>query len=226
MRLAQPVRSTHAKLNVLRQARTRHDDAVRSMDIENLIALLVRDGSDVAFSGLLEDREDDGTIRRRRVHRNGRLIRIEEPPGTVSLIAGHRTYWVSDDEGVFALPRSPGVDVVDLGMVTMGGIDPEGYWREWFAQDRALVESSVAPTTYEGRPAWRFDAPFVKGGVPTLTVDIELGIVVRAERPDLGVFHSWTDLRTDPPFNERTFRYDGPWRRSTYRIYPDGWLPE
>jgi hypothetical protein len=105
-------------------------------------------------------------------------------------------------------------------------LDSADYWRGWLTQDPAAVVSSLGPTTHEGRPAWRFEAPEVKGGEPTVTVDAELGLVLRAERADIGVFRSWREVRTDVDLGDDLFRCDGPWQRDAHYTYPVDWLPE
>jgi hypothetical protein len=80
--------------------------------------------------------------------------------------------------------------------------------------------------THEGRAAWRFEGPEVKGGVPTVTVDAELGLVLRAERADIGVFRSWSQVRSDADLGDDLFRYDGPWQLDAHYVYPVDWIPE
>jgi hypothetical protein len=194
--------------------------------LDDLIALLARGVLDASFTGTFEQEDGEGRPRRWRVWRRGRLARIEEPPGTMTLIAGHRTYWRKwpIDPAVVAIPRSPDYDDFELSMLTM--LDPHAYWREWLSQDPELVLSSLASTTHEGRAAWCFDAPEKKGGSPTVTVDAELGLVLSAERADIGVFRSWTQVRTDVDLNDEVFHYAGPWELASDYAYPEGWLPE
>ena len=194
--------------------------------LEDLVALLARGGSEQPFTGIYEEQDDEGNQRRWRVWRRGRLARIEDPPGTVTLIAGHRTYWRKwpVDPAVVVFPRSPDHDEFELSVLTM--LDSADYWRGWLTQDPAAVVSSLGPTTHEGRAAWRFEAPEVKGGEPTVTVDAELGLVLRAERADIGVFRSWGEVRTDVDLGDDLFRCDGPWQRDAHYTYPVDWLPE
>ncbi len=86
--------------------------------------------------------------------------------------------------------------------------------------------SSLGPTTHEGRAAWRFKAPEVKGSVPTMTVDAELGLVLCAERDDIGVIQSWSQVHSDRELDDDLFRHDGPWELDTHYKYPADWLPE
>lgn len=194
--------------------------------LDDLIALLARGVSDASFTGAFEQQDGEGRSLRWRVWRRGRLARIEEPRGTMRLIAGHRTYWRKwpTDPAVVAIPRSPDHDDFELSALTM--LNPYEYWRKWLSQDPDLVLSTLGPTIYEGRAAWRFDAPEVEGGAPTVTVDAELGLVLRAEHADIGVFRSWTQVRTDVDLGEEVFRYDGPWERASDYAYPEDWLPE
>ena len=87
-------------------------------------------------------------------------------------------------------------------------------------------EFELGPTTHEARAAWRLEATEVKGGVPTLTVDAELGLVLSAERAAIGAFRSWSQVRTDVDLGDDRFRYDGPWRLDAHYTYPVSWLPE
>jgi len=198
---------------------SRHDRDVHE-------ALLARGGSGLAFTGFYEEEDAEGGRRRWRVWRRGRLARIEDPPGTVTLIAGDRTYWRKwpTDPAVVVFPRSPDHDEFELSLLTM--LDPEPFWRGVLTQDPQVVMSSLESTDYEGRAAWRFRAPDVKGGRPTLTVDAELGLVLRAERADLGALRAWSQVRTDLHLSDDLFRHDGPWQLDDHHAYPAGWLPE
>ena len=69
--------------------------------------------------------------------------------------------------------------------------------------------STLRADEHEGRPAWSFVAPRVKGDTPHLVVDAELGLVVRISRDDVGVVEEWTDLRLDPTVDASFFTYDG-----------------
>ncbi len=194
--------------------------------LEELVALLVRGGSGLSFTGVYEEHDSEGSHRRWRVWRRGHLARIEDPPGTVTLIAGDRTYWRKwpIDPAVVVFPRSPDHDEFELSLLTVR--EPGTYWRGWLTQDPEAVLTSLEPTNHEGRPAWRFRAPEVKGGRPTLTVDAELGLVLRAERADLGAVRSWSQVRTDLEFGDDLLRYDGPWQLDDHHSYPADWLPE
>lgn len=141
--------------------------------------------------------------------RRGRLARIEEPPGTLVLIAGDQSYWrkYQVDPDVVEVPRVPEYDDFELSAFTM--LEPEEYWRDWLEQDRALVERTLRAVEYEGRPAWEFTAPWVKGGTPVMTVDAELGIVLEARRDDVGVFESWAEITSGELLSDELFEYDG-----------------
>jgi len=177
------------------------------------------------YAGRLNETLSDSTPRTWQVWRRGRLAHIEEPPGTMCLIAGERTYWRKwplDPEAV-ALPRSPEHDDFELGRFTR--LDPESYWREWLTLDVDLVLSTLRPTRHEDRDALTFTAPMSKGFSASLTVDRELGIVVSAEHPEQGTLYRWTELRaTETPAD--FFRFSGPWARDTHRHYPVDWQPE
>ncbi|GAA4696021.1 hypothetical protein [Nocardioides conyzicola] len=179
--------------------------------LDELITLLVRGASEeLCFSGVNHELREDGTWRRSRVWRQNRLARIEDLSGDSTLIAGDRTYWRKwpSDPTFVALERPADHDTFDLGSWTM--LDPDEYWRDWLTQDAEAVLTSLRQVTYEGRDALQFVAPEVKGGMPTLTVDVELGLEVRAKRADVGVFHCWTDLRTDESMNDDLFLHTAP----------------
>jgi hypothetical protein len=178
------------------------------ISFDELIGLLVRGNSDPSYVGVFI--AVDGP-QHWKVWRRGRLARIENPPGSLSLIAGEDAYWLKGPLGdVIERPRSDEYDDFELSALTM--LEPDEYWREWLGQDLSLVESTLRPVEHEGRPAWEFTAPPVKGGAPVLTVDAELGILLQARRDDVGVLASWSEVRTDVPLTDELFAYDGTWR--------------
>lgn len=82
-------------------------------------------------------------------------------------------------------------------------------WAQWLGSDPQMVMSSLHQVQHEGRAAWRFTAPAVKGGSLVLTVDAELGLAVRAERADVGYLQEWSHLRVDPSLDASFFDYEG-----------------
>lgn len=178
------------------------------ISFDELIELLVHGNNDPAYVGLYRDIDGPQFWK---VWRRGRLARIESPPGTPVLIAGTDFYWRKwpVDPVVVKIPRSAEYDDFEMSALVM--LEPDEYWREWLEQDRQGVESTLRSVDHEGRPAWEFIAPWVKGGTPRLTVDAELGIILQAFRDDVGVFESWTEVRTDVPLTEELFVYDGTW---------------
>jgi len=121
------------------------------------------------------------------------------------------------------VPRSPDHDEFELSVLTM--LDPDEDWRAWLTQGPQPPCPPFAPTTYEGRAAWRFEAPEVECGVPTLTVEAERGLMLRGERADIGVLRSWCPVRADVVLGDDQFRYHGPWQLDDHHTYPVGWLP-
>jgi hypothetical protein len=51
------------------------------------------------------------------------------------------------------------------------------------------------------------------------TVVEELGLVLRAERADIGFFRSGREVRTDVDLGDDFFRCDGPWQRDAHYTY-------
>lgn len=199
---------------------------VVKLGLDDLIALLVRGSADASFVGVYEENDFAGNRRRWRVWRRARLARIENPPGSIALIAGHRTYWKRSpaSQAVMAYPRSPHNDDFELSLLTVA--DPYEYWRSWLMTDVGTVLDSLHQVVYEGRSTWRFQGPEVKGGKPVLTVDADLGLVLRADRSDVGVFQAWTQVRTEAELGDDSFRYLGPWQLDSRWNYPPGWQPE
>lgn len=161
------------------------------------------------YTGVFSEFESGRLTRRWRVWRLRELARIEDPPGRLSLLAGTSFYWRSwpIDDGVTRIPRDPEAPFdFDLSYLTM--LDPERYWGEWFGSDPELVVSTLQRVEHQGRPAWRFTAPHVKGGSPVLTVDAELGLKVRTERADVGYLQEWSGLTVSPSLDAAFFDYE------------------
>ena len=179
------------------------------LDFDELIALLVRGVESPSFVGTYTRLDQHAPTTHWRVWRHRQLARIENPPGRTVLIAGATSYWRRDGEQVEEFERSPGF--TDFELSEFIWLDVEAYWRNWLEQDRALVERTLRRVTVDGRPAWEFTAPEVKGAAPVLDVDADLGIVLGASRDDIGVFMSWTDVSTDVPLTDDLFEYTGAW---------------
>lgn len=124
-----------------------------------------------------------------------------------------------------ALPRSDEHDDFELSRLTR--LDPERYWREWLSLDPSLVEGTLEGTVQDGRRAWRFTAPEVKGARSVLTVDCQTGLVLLAQHPDAGVVEEWVAVST-AAVDRHLFRWDGDWQRADdfSRRYPADWRPE
>lgn len=178
--------------------------------LDDLVALLARgtDQERSCFSGVWEHTSHDGATRRWRVWRHGRLARVEEPPGTLRLIAGEHSYWRKwpADAAVVELPRTREYDDFELSALTRQ--DPENYWRRWLTTDPGLVARTLRSTTYQGRAAYRFTAPEAKRRSMTITADAELGIVLHMEANDLGVLASWSEVSTDLPPDDQLFVFN------------------
>jgi hypothetical protein len=177
--------------------------------LEELVRLLVSaNDPDVGYSGILSISRAGETTRRWRVWRLRGLARVEHPPGRLSLLAGEKYYWRSwpVDNGITRIPRDPDVPF-DFDLSALAMPYPHAYWTQWLGADPELVMRTIGPVEHQGRPAWRFTAPPVKGGTPVLTVDAELGLRVRGERADTGYLEEWSDLTVDPSLDPSFFEY-------------------
>lgn len=69
-------------------------------------------------------------------------------------------------------------------------------------------------------------APEANSARCTLTVDEKTGVLVRAERPEIGVFKEWQHVSDEVPHDDR-FIYDGEWKLAEEfsRRYPPNWQP-
>ena len=143
-----------------------------------------------------------------RVWRLRHLARVEDPPGRLSLLAGEDSYWVwwPSEEGVLTFSRTAD-NPCNFELSTLRMLNPRRYWNDWLGADARLVNETLRAVEHEGRPAWCFTAPYVKGGSPELTVDAELGLVVRSWRDDVGCIQEWTDLNVDPSLDASFFEY-------------------
>ena len=184
--------------------------AVEQPSLEELVLLLASANDPaVGFTGVFSEVESGHLKRRWRVWRLRELARIEDPPGQLSLLAGTTYYWRSwpIDDGVRRIPRDPEVRF-DYDLSALAMPDPEEHWTKWLGSDPEVVMSTLRRVEHQGRLAWSFTAPRVKGGSPVLTVDAELGLLVRAERVDVGFVREWGGLTVDPSLDAAFFDYD------------------
>jgi hypothetical protein len=176
---------------------------------DDLVGLLAR-GADrevACFTEVWEEIIGDAAPRRWRAWRRGRLARVEDPPGVLRLIAGEESYWRKwpADAEVVVLHRSHDHDNFELSALTK--LDRFEYWRGWLSRNPDVVTRTLHDTTYQGRPAYRFTAPEVKGRSLELTVDAALGLVLCMEAADLGVIQRWSDVSPELPPNDDLFLY-------------------
>jgi hypothetical protein len=96
------------------------------------------------------------------------------------------------------------------------------------ARYRSGINEGLLQVEHDGRLAWRFVAPEVKGAQAVLTVDRECGLLLRPEHPAVGVVEEWTDVVTGVSAAAGRFRLDGDFARAAKfaNRYPTGWLPE
>jgi hypothetical protein len=179
----------------------------QQLSLEQLIGLLASaNDPKLGYTGVLSEFAAGEITRRWRVWRLRDLARIEDPPGRLSLVAGRSSFWRPLDGGVERIPRTADARInYDLNHLVM--LDPQEYWAEWLSADPRLVTSTLHMVEHQGRAAWRFTAPPAKGGSPVLTVDAELGLRVRAERPDVGCFEEWSGLAVDPLLDASFFEF-------------------
>lgn len=160
---------------------------------DELIDLLVA-GNDppVGYVGRYTEVADGAVVRERRIWRLRDLVRVEDGTGCVLMVAGDRRCWyLGHEDG----PRDFGsVPPESEGLL----LDPRQYWTSWLSENRGLVASTLRPAEHEGRPAWSFTAPEVKGHCPIVTVDAELGLLVRIATEDGAHAETWTDLEVLP----------------------------
>jgi hypothetical protein len=179
---------------------------IRPASVEDLARLLASGSHPpIGYSGVLT-RPDEGSLRQWRIWHLDDLARIEEPPGRVSAIAGEHTTWyaVPGQPGLTEIPRTPESRYGFVELIMQR--DPLGYWSDWLGADPDLVMETLTQVTHRRRPAWRFSAPYVKGGTPEITVDADLGVVVHSRRPDAGLIREWIQLRPDPSLTPAFFR--------------------
>lgn len=138
-------------------------------------------------------------VRERRIWRLRDLVRVEDAAGRGRMVAGDRRCWYF---GHRDRPRDFGsVPPEAEGLL----LDPREEWTSWLSGAPELVVGSLRPVEHDGRPAWRFTAPEVKGGRPTVTVDAELGLVLRFAREDVGHAETWSDLELLPSLDPAFF---------------------
>lgn len=172
---------------------------------DELVQLLVG-GNDpaVGLSGIVSDTENGEVVRRRRVWRLRDMARVEDPPGHTTVLAGERTYWQAGDDvddEIWELRDEESRHI--LAEIRL--MDPLEYWSEWLGTDRRVVVSTLHAVEVEGRAAWRFTAPEVKGGRPSVTVDAQTGLTLDMSRADIGYALTWSELRLEPDLGPRFF---------------------
>ncbi|GAA3683246.1 hypothetical protein GCM10022237_47430 [Nocardioides ginsengisoli] len=185
---------------------------------EELLELMIA-GNDPSpgWSGTLVEIADGEVRRSVKVWRWRDLIRVEDPPGDARVLAGERMLWSARteyQEEVWEL-RDPDNAPADVGLAHL--VDPRDYWTEWLSSDRARVKRTLHAMTYDGRPAWEFSMPRVKGGSPTVIVDAELGLVLRMARDDIGFAEEWHDVRVEPDLSPSFF---APTHRDRTKVLP------
>ncbi|MFC5731677.1 MULTISPECIES: hypothetical protein [Nocardioides] len=175
---------------------------------EGLIDLLVAGNEPTTgYSGSYTELGPDSS-RRWRVWRLGKMGRIEEADsGRLHFTAGPQHFWRAGRHPV----RDPDLYVrqgwqpVPPELEVLMYAYPEEYWNGWLREDIELVERTLNAIAYDGRPAWRFSAPWVKGGCPLITVDAELGLVAHAAAENGTTVFSWSDLRLEPGLTDAFF---------------------
>jgi DNA gyrase subunit A len=185
---------------------------------EELLELLIA-GNDPSpgWSGTLVEIEDGAVRREVKVWRWRDLIRIEDPPGDARLLAGERMLWCGRteyEEEVWEV-RDPDSVPGRVGLSYL--LDPREEWTRWLSGDRPRVMRTLHAISYEGRRAWEFSMPAVKGGSPTVIVDAELGLVLRMAREDLGHAEEWHDVRVEPDVTPSFF---APTHRDRAKLLP------
>jgi hypothetical protein len=122
-----------------------------------------------------------------------------------------------------ALPR-PAAGL-DFELTVLDMLEPHEYWWDWLSADRDLVEGSLRPSVYLGRPAWTFPAPGLNGGIVQITVDSELGLPMHLEAEGGHVLERWTEIEELHP-DPDLFSYNGDWIHEKGWSYPKDWAPE
>lgn len=165
-----------------------------TIDPTSLVRLLADANDGGAYSGTFQWTRNEGDLVTWKVWRRDRLARIEEADGRLTLIAGDDFYWTPDADSDLGHLWPRRRDSVELEMCVLSMLEADGYWSEWLSQDWPLVMSTLRATTHEGRPAWRFTAPKVKGACPELTVDQELGLVLEIRHPKHEGPERWSNV--------------------------------
>ncbi len=151
------------------------------------------------FRGTFTAIESGEVIRRRRAWQLRDLVRVEDEDGRALLVAGERRVWHA---GFSDAPRDFGSAPPEADWLLL---DPREHWTEYLSENVARVTSTLHAVEYDGRAAWRFSAPDVKGGSPTVTVDADVGLVLRIARDDLGHADAWSDLAVLPDLEPSFF---------------------
>ncbi len=160
------------------------------------------------FTGIYTEYERGAVSRRCRMWRLRDMARVEDPPGTLERVVGRRWAVLLPGDGsgpdrIERDPEEPGSPLHVIGMM----LDAEDFWSRWLGGDSDLVTGTLQQVQHEGRAAWRFTAPVMKGGRPVITVDSELGIVLRAVREDLDAWFGWSEVRVLDDLDENFFEH-------------------
>lgn len=171
---------------------------------DELVQLLVG-GNDPAtgYSGVFTEKVDGKVVRRRRVWRLRHMARVEDPPGHTRVLAGDHTYWQAADDFNDEIWELRDEDSGHIPTIRLH--DPREYWSEWLGTNPRLVMDTLRAVEFEGRAAWRFTAPEVKGGKPSVTVDAETGLALELSRADVGFADTWSEVTAEPDLGAEFF---------------------
>lgn len=176
------------------------------MHFDELVHLLASGLTSNTFTGVHGHLSTEGRWVEVRVWRNGRLGRVEDMDGRVEFIAGASTNWgaYGKHRALVAFPRQPNRDDIEYG--AFANAEPLAYWREWLSKDAELVMRTLRETDVDGRPAWAFTCPEVKGRRPEITVDSALGLVLLASSAEVGLIESWIEVLPYVDVDDDLFR--------------------
>lgn len=151
-----------------------------------------------------------------RVWWDGVRLRVEEPDGSVNVIADAHTCWQWEQGS--DVPIKGSRNELRLGV---GGIELLERWtpEHFLGDDFTRPTGPVGATTYLGRLAWTVELapPEHKPHPMQLVIDAATGMILQKRNDGFGFREEWLEFEVVERHDDALFRWDGPVRQRSPR---------